>query len=85
MAVDLDSSPRGAKTLAVSATPALRLLTPAGRLVASHDGFLPADKLIAWLKEHFEAAAVVASDDLTGTEARRCGGRAAPGRRAEET
>ena len=40
------------------------MLTPTGRLVASQDGYLPADKLTAWLRKHYEAAALAPAGEL---------------------
>jgi HEAT repeat protein len=62
--LDVEHAEKDAQALAVSAIPALRLLTPAGRLVASHDGYLPADRLVAWLREHHDAAAAAPSAEL---------------------
>ncbi|MGQ0635968.1 MAG: HEAT repeat domain-containing protein [Planctomycetaceae bacterium] len=56
--IDVDESPGDARLMAVDAIPALRILTPAGRLVSSQEGFVPADTLTAWLKDQFEAASV---------------------------
>src|SRR5438477_1870615 len=57
VALDADKSPREARSLGVGGVPALRVLTPVGRLVASQDGYLPAEKLVAWLQKYYEAAA----------------------------
>jgi HEAT repeat protein len=65
--VDADKATEEAKPLSVSAIPALRLLTPMGRVVASHDGFLPADELLAWLKRHYTAASAVPEAELIAT------------------
>lgn len=64
VALDVDKHPKEARSLAAGATPALRLLTPTGRLVASQDGHLPAAKLVTWLKRHYEAAAGKAAQEL---------------------
>ncbi|HLJ12720.1 MAG TPA: HEAT repeat domain-containing protein [Planctomycetaceae bacterium] len=63
--IDVDKSPDDARLLAVGPVPALRLLTPSGRLVAEIEGAMSADQLVAWLKEHFDAAASVPPEELT--------------------
>lgn len=68
VALDLDKS-KDVKALAIGPIPALRVLTPGGRLVASHDGYLPADDLIAWLRKHHDPAAVGPSEELIRNEA----------------
>lgn len=65
--IDVDASPDDAMALAVRAIPALRLLTPAGKTVAAREGFLPADELIEWLSDHFEAASAALPPELTAT------------------
>lgn len=67
VSLDLANAEKEARTLAVGPTPALRILTPAGRVVASHDGYMPADELVAWLKKNHAAAAIVPVDELTQT------------------
>jgi len=56
------------RLLAVTALPALRVLTPAGRGLAAHDGFLPADKLLAWLRERHDKALTEPGAELTGED-----------------
>lgn len=63
--VDADKSPDDARLLAVAAIPALRLLTPGGKLVASRDGYLDAGALAAWLQKHHPAAAASPAQQLT--------------------
>lgn len=67
VAIDAERSPDDAAQLAVGPVPSLRLLTPSGRRVASHDGFLEADKLVAWLQEHYEEAKAAPDDALLAT------------------
>ena len=65
--LDADRADREARALAVGAIPALRILTPTGRLVVSKDGYLEADLLVAWLKTHYAAAAAVPDEELTAS------------------
>lgn len=53
-----------AGALAVSGIPALRILTPAGRLVASRDGYLPAAALLAWLQKQYDVALAAPAEEL---------------------
>ncbi len=55
--LDVDKSPDESQRLAVGPIPALRVLTPRGRLIASQDGYLDASKLVEWLQQHRELAA----------------------------
>src|SRR5690606_806345 len=55
--VDVDRPPKEARSLAFGPVPALRILSSSGRLVDSHDGYMEADDLLAWLKERYDAAA----------------------------
>lgn len=55
---------KDAAALAVGGIPALRILTAAGRPIASRDGYLPADELLAWLKKHYEAALATPREEL---------------------
>lgn len=64
VAIDADKSPGDALRLNVNGIPALRALTPRGRLVASQDGFLEAEALLAWMQQSYEAAASTADDVL---------------------
>ena len=54
--VDVERSPDEARRLGVTAVPALRIQTAAGRLVAAKDGRVTAEELMAWLREHLENA-----------------------------
>jgi HEAT repeat protein len=62
--LDLEKSENEVKPLLVAGTPALRIVTPAGRVLVSHDGYLAADKLAAWLKQHYDKAAALAPAEL---------------------
>jgi hypothetical protein len=69
VALEMLEAPAEVKTLAVRVAPALRVLTPTRRLVASHDGYLTEHELLAWLREqHVKAVAVPEA----GVD--RCGG-----------
>ena len=68
VAVDADTEGAETRTLGVTGIPALRVLTAAGRVIASQDGYLPEDKLIAWLKQHHAVAAAAPLAELTGKE-----------------
>jgi HEAT repeat protein len=63
--LDVDRSPDDAARLLVRAIPALRILTPAGQLIAAREGALPSPELVAWLRAHFTAASGAASPELT--------------------
>ncbi len=54
--LDVDDHPDKAAELAVSAIPAIRILSPDGRLLASSEGFLESEELAAWLAEQFANA-----------------------------
>ncbi len=69
VALDAEKSAAEIKPLGVRGVPALRILTPMGKVAASQDGYLPAEKLLAWLREHHDAAAVTPAAELTDTEA----------------
>jgi HEAT repeat protein len=68
VAIDADKSPDDARLLAVGPIPALRALTPSGRVVAEEEGALPADALLKWLKDNFEQAASIPPDELDHEE-----------------
>ena len=55
--VDADENPEVVRTLSVSVLPALRALTPSGRVVASQNGYVKASDLAAWLEAHRAQAA----------------------------
>jgi HEAT repeat protein len=52
VALDVDKNPRDAAALGVVSIPALRLMTPVGKVAASRDGFVTAKDLVAWLEEN---------------------------------
>ena len=54
--VDVDDAEKEAAELAVSSIPALRVLSPDGRLIASTEGAMDADALADWLAEQFPSA-----------------------------
>ena len=60
--LDADRDGDAVRRLSVGPIPALRLLTPDGRVVASQDGYLPGQELSAWLNEHFKQASAQAAD-----------------------
>lgn len=62
--LDVDDSPRTARKLGISPIPAIRVLTPDGRVVASHDGVVKAIELASWLNSHREIASAEISDHL---------------------
>ncbi len=61
--LDVDEEPAAAKKMAVSAIPALRIVTPDGRVVGQQDGLMPAEVLSAWLGEQFEVASAEAKGE----------------------
>lgn len=64
--LDIDDSPREVESLGIEAVPALRVLTPTGRVSASQDGYLAGDKLADWLgKQHAKATAALPAILLT--------------------
>ena len=68
--VELNSrkSSADALRLGVNGIPALRILTPRGRIVQSQNGYLDDEELLAWLQEHFESAAAETDDVLLSSE-----------------
>jgi thioredoxin-like negative regulator of GroEL len=58
-----------ARRLNVAGTPALRIVSPLGRLIASHDGYLPADELTKWLADGLRETAALPEADLASTTA----------------
>ena len=52
--IDVDDAPDDAASLAISSIPAIRILTPDGRLVASLDGFQQASEFREWLQQQRE-------------------------------
>ncbi|MEX0714926.1 MAG: HEAT repeat domain-containing protein [Pirellulales bacterium] len=64
VALDADKAAQVVRRLGVGPIPALRVLSGRGKLVASHDGYLPAAELVAWLREHYDAALAAPPDVL---------------------
>jgi HEAT repeat protein/thiol-disulfide isomerase/thioredoxin len=60
VALDADADEDAARELSVTGIPALRIRTGMGELVASQDGFLKAEDLVSWLKQHFDEASAEA-------------------------
>ena len=56
--VDIDDTPGEARQLSIGAIPALRVVNVAGKVVATQEGYLEQDELLAWLKESFDRAAL---------------------------
>ncbi|MBW3540914.1 MAG: thioredoxin family protein [Planctomycetes bacterium] len=67
VALDVDTAPSEARRLAIGSIPALRVLTPAGKLVASRDGAASSAELAAWLREHYTTANAAAPAELVET------------------
>jgi HEAT repeat protein len=63
--LDIDKAPREAQSLGIGSIPALRMLTPSGRVVASQDGYVQASELLAWLSKNQSKAAVAIPPALT--------------------
>lgn len=62
--LDVQRDSDDAQTLNASATPALRVLAPSGRLAASQDGYLPEDELGKWLDAAEKEIAATPEADL---------------------
>jgi HEAT repeat protein/thiol-disulfide isomerase/thioredoxin len=60
VALDADADEDAARELGVTGIPALRIRTGMGELIASQDGFLKAEDLVGWLKQHFDEASAEA-------------------------
>jgi HEAT repeat protein/thiol-disulfide isomerase/thioredoxin len=65
VSLDVDKSPHDAQSLGVGSIPALRLMTPGGKVVASRDGFIPSQELIAWIEENRPKAGESPPAELT--------------------
>ena len=61
---DVDERSSDLRGLNVAGVPALRILTSTGRLIGSHDGYLPADDLLAFLSKYRQQAAVAPPAEL---------------------
>lgn len=64
--LDVDHEEQIAGTMAVTAIPALRILTPDGRVVGQQNGFMKADELTLWLSEQFVSATDAESEQQNG-------------------
>ncbi len=62
--LDVDDSPRDARSLGINAVPALRVLNVAGRVVASHDGYMASADLAQWLSGQLPVATAVTPPGL---------------------
>lgn len=65
--LDVEQNPEESRTLAVGPIPALRLLTPTGKLVVSTEGAQPAEELVEWLQANREELLDSAVDALADT------------------
>jgi HEAT repeat protein/thiol-disulfide isomerase/thioredoxin len=65
VALDADKDRRAAESLGTGSIPALRVMTPAGQVVASHDGYLSTAQLKAWLEDQKELAADLPPGELS--------------------
>lgn len=68
VSIDVDASPDDARLMGVTAVPALRVLTPAGRILDRRDGYMSADELRGWLSQTNEDAAWVPPAVLLNAE-----------------
>jgi HEAT repeat protein/thiol-disulfide isomerase/thioredoxin len=64
--VDIDDATAAARRMRVTGVPAMRILSPIGRVVARQDGALVAEDLVAWLEESRAAAVTELDDQLLG-------------------
>ncbi len=69
VSLDVDKHAADARTLNIESIPAMRVLTSAGRLVESRDGYLPEEKLVDWLERRFERATEGLDEVLLSTGA----------------
>ena len=67
--LDVDKEPQPPAALGIGPIPALRLLTPAGRVVGSQDGFIPGEELVHWLDENRTRATSKVDADLAAARA----------------
>jgi HEAT repeat protein/thioredoxin-like negative regulator of GroEL len=65
--LDADRDADAIHNLAVGPLPAIRVLTASGQVAASHDGFMKADELAAWLDVHAKQLGAVPSPELEAT------------------
>jgi thiol-disulfide isomerase/thioredoxin len=60
VAIDVEKAPDDAAKLGVASIPALRIVSN-GRMTATHNGYLDADVLVAWLQAHRQESSADAS------------------------
>jgi HEAT repeat protein/thiol-disulfide isomerase/thioredoxin len=65
--IDVDEHPKIAKRSGVESLPTLQVQTMDGRIIASQNGFMDADELVAWLDEHREAL-VLSGEEFVGDD-----------------
>lgn len=65
--IDVDEHPKVAKRAGVESLPTVQVQTVDGRIIASQNGFLEPDELIAWLSEHREAI-LLSGDEFAGDD-----------------
>ena len=65
--IDTDENPDDARRLNIGPIPALRILSAGGRTRSSRDGFVPAEKLLDWLKQSADTGANDIDEELTST------------------
>ncbi len=63
--LDADDHAEEVRRLNIGPIPALRVLNASGRTMKSHDGFLPAEKLIDWLRGRDNPAEADLADEVT--------------------
>ena len=63
--LDADDHADEVRRLNIGPIPALRVLNASGRTMKSHDGFLPAEKLIDWLRGRDNPAEADLADEVT--------------------
>jgi HEAT repeat protein/thiol-disulfide isomerase/thioredoxin len=63
--LDVDKDRRDAESLGAGSIPALRVVTPAGQVMASRDGYLTAAQLNAWLEEKHPMAGELPPAELS--------------------
>lgn len=63
--LDADDHAEEVRRLNIGPIPALRVLNASGRTMKSHDGFLPAEKLIEWLRGKDNPVDAEAADEVT--------------------
>ncbi len=66
-ALDIERNEEDTARLAVRAIPALRILTPGGKLVAARDGAMTSQELVDWLSANYAAAGGELAPELTQT------------------